>query len=265
MRWLERPGSGPPVVLIHGIPTSPELWRYVTPLVPAARVLAWELVGYGRHSQPGEGLDVSVRAQARHLAAWLDRVAGGPVVLVGHDIGAGVVQRFAVGHPERVAGIVLTDGIAYENWPVWPMNVVRSLGPAFAALPQLGFAALYAAALTALHDDAGHGRRCAGVHWRIGYAHPQAPATLLRQVRALHTEDTVAIAPDLPRLRGIPGIAWARDDRFLPVADAERLARDIGAHLDVIPGADHFTPEDHPERVAAAIRRVLAQAPRLRS
>ena len=46
MRWLER-GTGLPVVLVHGIPTSPRLWRHVIPKLEGVRVLAWEMVGYG--------------------------------------------------------------------------------------------------------------------------------------------------------------------------------------------------------------------------
>ncbi len=41
-RWVER-GEGAPVVLVHGIPTSAELWRHVLPLVDGARLLAWEI------------------------------------------------------------------------------------------------------------------------------------------------------------------------------------------------------------------------------
>jgi pimeloyl-ACP methyl ester carboxylesterase len=39
-RWLEH-GDGPAVVLVHGIPTSPALWRHVVPAVAGARLLAW--------------------------------------------------------------------------------------------------------------------------------------------------------------------------------------------------------------------------------
>ncbi len=46
VRWLEQ-GSGPPVVLVHGIPTSPALWRHVAPLLPGMRLLAFEITGYG--------------------------------------------------------------------------------------------------------------------------------------------------------------------------------------------------------------------------
>ena len=43
MRWEEE-GEGDPVVFIHGIPTSPRLWRHVVPRVRCARSMAWEMV-----------------------------------------------------------------------------------------------------------------------------------------------------------------------------------------------------------------------------
>lgn len=63
MRWEER-GEGQPAVFVHGIPTSPRLWRHVIPKVNGARCLAWEMVGYGASIPEGEGRDISVARQA---------------------------------------------------------------------------------------------------------------------------------------------------------------------------------------------------------
>lgn len=46
MRWVQA-GAGFPVVLVHGIPTSPALWRHVLPQVRVEHLLAFEMVGYG--------------------------------------------------------------------------------------------------------------------------------------------------------------------------------------------------------------------------
>ncbi len=70
MRWEER-GEGIPVVLLHGIPTSPAVWRRVVPLVTGARCLAWEMVGYGASIPEGNNRDISVSKQADYLASWL--------------------------------------------------------------------------------------------------------------------------------------------------------------------------------------------------
>ena len=98
-RWLET-GEGVPIVLIHGIPTSPELWRRVMPLVPGPRLLAWEMVGFGRSWSQGVGADISVKAQAGHLFRWLDDAGIDKAVLVGHDLGGGVAQVAAVRQPD---------------------------------------------------------------------------------------------------------------------------------------------------------------------
>ena len=56
-RWLERAVAGdaarPPAVLIHGIPTSADLWRRVLPGLRGVRGMAWEMVGYGASGSSG--------------------------------------------------------------------------------------------------------------------------------------------------------------------------------------------------------------------
>jgi pimeloyl-ACP methyl ester carboxylesterase len=89
MRWEEE-GEGHPVVFIHGIPTSPRLWRHVIPGVQGARSMAWEMVGYGASIEEGRDRDISVSKQANYLAAWMQEAELESVLLVGHDLGGGV-------------------------------------------------------------------------------------------------------------------------------------------------------------------------------
>lgn len=90
-RWTEQ-GTGAPVILVHGIPTSPRLWRHVMPLVQG-RCLAWEMPGYGTSIPQGANKDLSLSAQAGYLLEWLDSLnLGQKPVLVGHDLGGGVAD-----------------------------------------------------------------------------------------------------------------------------------------------------------------------------
>lgn len=98
MRWEEQ-GEGTPVVFVHGIPTSPALWRRVVPRLVGVRALAWEMVGYGASIPEGHGRDISVGRQADYLAAWLQALGIERAVLAGHDLGGGVVQIAAVRNP----------------------------------------------------------------------------------------------------------------------------------------------------------------------
>jgi pimeloyl-ACP methyl ester carboxylesterase len=110
MRWTEV-GEGFPVVLVHGIPTSPALWRHVLPQVHGGRCLAFEMVGYGNSIPAGRDRDISVARQADYLLGWLEQLGVERAVLVGHDLGGGVAQIAAVHQPRRCAGLVLADAI----------------------------------------------------------------------------------------------------------------------------------------------------------
>jgi pimeloyl-ACP methyl ester carboxylesterase len=254
-RWLET-GDGLPVVLVHGIPTSPELWRGVMPLVPRARLLAWEMVGFGRSWSQGLGADISVKAQAGHLFGWLDDAGIDKAVLVGHDLGGGVAQVAAVRRPDRVTGIVLCNSIAYDSWPIPEVRIMRAAGALLERMPRRVFRRLFSLLIRQGHDDGGRASEAIATHWP-GYAHPDGPAALVRQMRSLRTEDTREIADRLPALDVPAAVVWGAADRFQKAAYGRRLARDLRAELTEIPGGKHFVPEDHPEDVAAAIRSVV--------
>ncbi len=98
VRWEER-GEGMPLVLIHGIPTGPALWRHVLPQISGARSLAWEMVGYGASIPEGRDRDISVGRQADYLVSWLKHLGLDRVVLAGHDLGGGVAHIAAIRNP----------------------------------------------------------------------------------------------------------------------------------------------------------------------
>jgi pimeloyl-ACP methyl ester carboxylesterase len=259
MSWLEH-GEGYPVVLVHGIPTGPNLWRHVLPRVGGARVLAWEMVGYASSISEGQGRDISVDRQAEYLARWLDAVGVEQAVFGGHDLGGGVVQIFAVRHPGRVAGILLTNAIGYDSWPIPSVKVLRALGGIVRRLP-VGMVrtGIFGMLMARGHGDAAVTKESLRVHWGP-YAERGGGEPLIRQMRALNVNDTLRVAPELPTLRGVPArIVWGAADQFQKLQIGERFARDLNAPLDRIDGGKHFTPEDHPDRIAAALNDLVRE------
>lgn len=152
MRW-EEAGQGVPLVLVHGIPTSPGLWRRVVPLVSEARCLTWEMVGYGRSIEAGHGRDISVQRQAGYLLQWMNALEIQRAVLAGHDLGGGVVQILAVQNPDRCAGLFLTNSIGYDSWPIPSVRFMRAIGPVVARLPNGPFSTVFRTFLRRGHDD----------------------------------------------------------------------------------------------------------------
>jgi pimeloyl-ACP methyl ester carboxylesterase len=255
IRWAER-GEGFPVVLVHGIPTSPALWRHVVPHQDGARLLAFELVGYGSSIPAGRDGDISVARQADHLLAWLDALEIDRAVLVGHDLGGGVAHIAAVRRPERCAGLVLTNSIGYDSWPIPSVKALRAASGLVRHLPGATVYPVMATLLARGHDDLGRARESLAVHWQP-YARHDAAAALARQVRSLDVRDTLAVADRVSALDLPASVVWGAADRFQTVDYGERFASDLGTDLRRIEGGKHFVPEDHPDEILAAIAEVL--------
>lgn len=255
MRWLEE-GEGRPVIFLHGIPTSPRLWRHVVPLVSEARALAWEMVGYGASIPEGQGRDISVGRQAEYLAAWMREIGLERAVLVGHDLGGGVAQILAVRRPELVEGLVLMNSICYDSWPVFPVKAMRATGFAVERLPNAVFRRVYAGFLFGGHDDRARWRESVTEHWPYYEAAGGAEA-LVRQTRSLDVRDTLAVADHIPTLDVPARLVWGAADQFQEIGYGYRLAYELDAPIERIEGAKHFIPEDHPDEVAAAVNGLL--------
>jgi pimeloyl-ACP methyl ester carboxylesterase len=251
IRWLEQ-GEGMPVVLVHGIPTSPALWRHVVPRLSGMRVLAFEMTGYGESMPAGRERDVSVGAQADRLNGWLDHLGISRAVLVGHDLGGGVVHIAAVRRPDLCAGLLITNGIGYDSWPIPSVKAMRAAAPLLARLPALALKPSLALLLARGHDARSRAQEALSTHYGP-YARHGGGAAMARQVAALDVQDTLAVQDALPTL-GVPArIVWGVADPFQKVEYGERFARDLGTTMRRIEGGKHFTPEDHPEVIADAI------------
>lgn len=125
MAYVES-GSGDPVVLLHGNPTSSYLWRNVIPeLAGCGRVIAPDLIGQG----DSEKLPASDGAQRYSFEVVYEYLSGllqalgidSRVTLVLHDWGSGLGFHWAKNHPAAVRGIAYMEAIvAPLTWEDWP-------------------------------------------------------------------------------------------------------------------------------------------------
>lgn len=251
MRWVEH-GEGVPLVLIHGIPTSPALWRHVMPEVRGARCLAFEMVGYGESMGEGDGQDISVAHQAQHMIAWLDHMGIEKAIFAGHDLGGGVAQIAAVRYPHRCSGLFLTNSICYDSWPIPSVKMLKASAPLVSALPNAAVKQIMRVLMIRGHDDSERAREALNVHWQP-YARNGAGAGLVRQVKSLNVADTIGVAAALSELKVPARVAWGVEDKFQKLSYGERLAQDLRVPLHRIEGGLHFTPEDHPHSIASQL------------
>ena len=117
------PDAGRPVVLaIHGMSGTHMVYRTVArrlaDAAPPVCLLAPDLRGRGSSAVlPGP---YGMAAHVADLVAALDHAGAGRAVVVGHSMGCNVAARFAAGHPERTAAVVLLDG----GLPLLPDDVM---------------------------------------------------------------------------------------------------------------------------------------------
>jgi pimeloyl-ACP methyl ester carboxylesterase len=101
--------SPPKVLAVHGITATSRAWLAVArELDGRAELVAPDLRGRGRSN--GLGGPCGIASHVRDLLAVLDRFELDRTLLVGHSLGAYIVARLAVDHPERVSALVLVDG-----------------------------------------------------------------------------------------------------------------------------------------------------------
>ncbi len=250
-------GDGPPLLLLHGIPTSSLLWRDVMPtLARHRRVVAPDLLNYGRSEKPARA-DVSINAQARLMLGLMDALGLSRADLVAHDIGGGVAQIMAVRRPERIARLALANTVCFDSWPI----------PEFAPLQEPG-----AEDGTSLDEFLAmmRGFLPNGVHRpeRLGedavetmltpWSDEAGKRALFRNFRRLNPEYTRAIAGELETLPHPTLILWGRHDPFQKLAYGEKLAATIpDARLEVIEDAAHWIMEEKPDEVVGRLAAFL--------
>jgi pimeloyl-ACP methyl ester carboxylesterase len=252
-------GSGPVLLLIHGMAGSLGTWRSVVdPLARNATVLAVDLPGHGA-SSPGGG-DYSLGSLAAGLRDVLTALGHDRVTLVGHSLGGGIAMQFSYQFPEMTERLVLVSsgGLGVEVNPA-----LRA-----ASLPGANlFVSVTAEATRRASGIAGRVLRATHAPPRPGldellrsYAsladadRRSAFLATVRSVVGLNGQTVLAgdrlyLAQDLPVL-----LIWGAEDPIIPVEHA-RAAHALMPHstLAVFDGVRHFPHVEAPQRFVTAL------------
>ena len=124
----EGPRDGPMVLCMHGQPVWSYLYRKVIPHLTAAglRVIAPDLLGYGKSDKPAAREDYSYELQVEWMGQWLERNDFSGITFFGQDWGGLIGLRLVVNHPQRFDRVVISNtGLPYN--PDVPEAVVRDI------------------------------------------------------------------------------------------------------------------------------------------
>jgi pimeloyl-ACP methyl ester carboxylesterase len=258
-------GSGPVLLLIHGIAGSYENWQQVIePLALSHTVIAPDLPGHGT-SAPGGG-DYSLGSLAAGLRDLLVTLGHERATLVGHSLGGGIAMQFAYQFPEATERLVLVSsgGLGPEVSPILRAAALPGANLFIAATAGPGRKAgsviargLASVGLRASPDVAEVARGYASL------ADAGQRAAFLATLRAVvGTEGQRVDAGDRLYLAdGIPIlIIWGRQDRIIPLSHGEHAHEAIaGSRLQVFDGSGHLPQLEAPGRFVAVLERFLEE------
>jgi pimeloyl-ACP methyl ester carboxylesterase len=248
----DRVGRGAPLVLVHGTPSWSFLWRRVALLLAADfAVHMFDLLGYG-DSEQGDGLDVSITAQARMLTELLDLWGLDQPLIAGHDIGGAILLRAHLMEGRGFERIGLVDSVVFNPWLTPTTMHIRAHLDTYRTMPVHIYEQVVRAHLrTAVH-------RPLDEETLAGYMEPwrgtAGQAAYFHKIAQFEEADTAGLEPLLGKITAPTLILWGENDGWIAPSVADRLHRAIaGSRLSLIAKAGHFCAEDAPEAVALAL------------
>jgi pimeloyl-ACP methyl ester carboxylesterase len=266
-RAYVKAGSGPALLLIHGIGDSSDTWRPVVgQLAEHYTVIAPDLLGHGRSEKPRA--DYSVAGFANGMRDLLTVLDVDRATVVGHSLGGGVAAQFAYQFPDRCERLVLvgSGGVGRTVSPLLRVAAVpgvEALMPLL-GLPPLRFASRLGAGLLRVFDTA-LGRDAEEI-LAVFDALPNTEArmVILRTLRSsvdwhgqvITMLDRAYLAEGVPTL-----IVWGRRDAIIPLGHG-RLIHTVmpGSEFEVFDEAGHFPHHTDPARFVRVLREFVERS-----
>jgi pimeloyl-ACP methyl ester carboxylesterase len=257
IRYLERPGVGAPVLLIHGLPGTAEDFNKVTPLLAGHRTIAIDRPGFGYSS----GNYVPFERQLQTIEALLEKLHVTDPIVVGHSYGGTIALALAERHRTALGGLVLVDAAAacasnsfYERSQArlvkvlqWP--VVRQLADATFSqlLRKVSADQGDSEAFDPAPVDPSHRRRVLSINMTSGNLKAWAGETLAVNgvIKGVNRSLAQIHVPAI--------VIQGESDHLVKPACGRRLAALLpGARLEMVRGG-HMAPYTHPATIAAAV------------
>jgi pimeloyl-ACP methyl ester carboxylesterase len=259
-------GSGPAILLIHGIGDNSSTWDTVqSKLAQRFTVIAPDLLGHGRSDKPRA--DYSVAAYANGMRDLLAVLDVDHVTVIGHSLGGGVAMQFCYQFPQLIDRLVLvaTGGVTKD---VHPMLRLASLPMGSEALGllrlPLALAALQVAGRivgTAV-GSRGLARDLPDVLRILAeLPEPTASSAFSRTLRAVvdWRGQVITMLDRCYLTQSVPvQLIWGDEDAVIPV-DHARLAHAAmpGSRLEIFNRSGHFPFHDDPDRFVEVVGRFV--------
>ncbi len=259
--------DAPTVLLLHGFPTSSHMFRNLIPaLAEQYHVVAPDYPGFGQSSAPSvDKFDYTFDKLAEVVEKFTETVGVKSYTLYVQDYGAPVGYRLAVKHPERVTGLVVQNGNAYEEGldnDFWkPLKAYWTDRTDQNAEPLRGFLTMEGTKWQYTHGVRNVEAICPD-SWTIDQTLLDRPGNKIIQLSLLY--DYRTNAPLYPtwqayfRKHQPPTlIVWGKNDKIFPAEGAHPYKRDLKNIEFHLLDTGHFALEEDGDRIATLMRDFL--------
>jgi pimeloyl-ACP methyl ester carboxylesterase len=258
IHYIEHPGAGTPVVLIHGLPGTAEDWEDVTPLLAGRRTIAIDRPGFGYST----GGYVPFDRQLEVIHELLVKLNVEKPILVGHSYGGAISLGYAERYPSDVRGLVLVDAAAagqkVESFQDAQAHLVKFLQlPVIRQVANATFGQLLTTVSADQGDDeafsplpvvAAHRRRLLEINMTHGNLEAWSG-------EVLEANKVIAqIDKGLSHIETPAVVIQGEEDQLVNQSHGRKLAATLPHARLVMVYGGHMQPYDHPAVVATAVR-----------
>jgi pimeloyl-ACP methyl ester carboxylesterase len=260
------PQDAPVLLLLHGFPTSSNMFRNLIPrLASSFRVVAPDYPGFGQSSMPDHTtFEYTFASFANVINGFVESLGLGKYSLYVMDYGAPVGYRLALLHPERIQGLIVQNGNAYEEglrefWdPIkkyWANPTPENRAAIYFLVEPKATRWQYenGVADTSLLDP---------TTWMVDQVGLDRPGNRDIQMDLMHAYGTnVPLYPDFQsffrKYQPPTLIVWGKNDFIFPAEGAPPYRRDLKNLETHMLDTGHFALETHGEEIAGRIEEFL--------
>ncbi|HKR01221.1 MAG TPA: alpha/beta fold hydrolase [Pyrinomonadaceae bacterium] len=244
-------GSGPVVVLLHGLGGNTTNWAFNVPaLAGKYRVVVPDQIGFGKSDKPP--INYRINTYVDFLDQFLKELKIERASLVGNSMGGWVAAAYTLAHPEKVERLVLVDAAGYSFAPGFDTGQLIKLNPSTREGMKELVARVFYNKLIFMSDAFIDASMATRINAGDGYTIRSITESIIRREDFLDNRLGVIRQPTL--------VIWGREDGLLPLADGQRFQKEIpGAQLIVFDQCGHVPQVEKAADFNAALLKFLAQ------
>ena len=256
---FHRAGKGEVVLLVHGITSYSFIWKDVfESLSNKYDVIAIDLLGCGDSDKPLD-ISYSLTSHAEILKVFVNVLDIERFHFVGHDIGGGIGQIFAVNNPDLLYDLTLINPVGYDFWPVQPITAMRT-----PIIRDLLMSTFDLGMFMVLIKRGIYHKEKLTQEMKDAFSRPlqssEGKKAFMHFARCLDNKNLLDIVGQLRQLKMPVLIIRGDGDLYLGATITEQLHNDIpGSRLARIATGGHFVQVDEPDWVTGEISNFMSK------